>query len=54
MSFVDEVNRIKDGVLSKPEYREPINSVINRANAYTSELKLDKQLSRSEEEEQEK
>lgn len=54
MSFVDEVNRIKDGVLSKPEYSGPIKSVIDRANAYTSELKLEEQLSKGETDDLEK
>lgn len=44
MSFVDEVNRIKNGVLSKPEYSEPIKSVLERANSYTAEIKFDEKM----------
>lgn len=53
MSFVDEVNRIKNGVLSKPEYSEPIKSVMDRANSYTAELKIEATLSKKGDDERE-
>lgn len=50
MSFVDQVNSIKDGVLKRPEYSIPIKAVFDKAKEYSAEKKLDENLNRPEEE----
>ena len=42
MEFVDKVNSIKEGVLNQPKYKKPIEMVVNTANKYTSEKKIEK------------
>lgn len=44
MSFIEQVNSIKDGVLKRPEYSTAIKTIFDRANEYTASKKLEEKL----------
>ena len=45
-----QVNSIKDNVLKQPKYRVPIQTVIEKANQYTSKKSLEEKINSKENE----
>lgn len=51
MSFVEQVNSIKEGVLGRQEYNTPIKEIMFKANAYSVTQNLEETLRNPNEEE---
>lgn len=50
MGFIDEVNSVKENVLKKTEYSDAINSIMAKANEYSTQERIKKSLENPEEE----
>ena len=51
MSFVEEVNKIRDGVLSKPEYSVPLKELNERVEEYKAQKVVEEKSNQKEDQE---
>ena len=53
MSFIEQVNSIKEGVLKRPEYLVAVNEMMETAKEYTAQKEIDESLKKNQQDKEE-